>query len=128
MNIQGHVVQLYLALVSPSLSEIWAAMALPHLTFGDVGLHPRTSDRDVWQLCQREQYLLITANRNNDGPDSLEATLRGQNTASSLPVLTLANANRVLNSATYAKRVAERLIEVLMDMDNYRGTGRVYLP
>jgi hypothetical protein len=119
---------LYVALVSPSLAEIWATMRLPHITFADLGLHPRTPDLEIWQLCQREQYLLITANRNNDGPDSLEAALRDHGTPSSLPVLTLANSRKVSKSRPYAKRVAERLMEVLMDMENYRGTGRVYLP
>jgi hypothetical protein len=43
-------------------------------------------------------------------------------------VLTLAGPDRVIHSRTYAERVVERLLECLIDMDNYRGTGRVYLP
>jgi hypothetical protein len=70
----------------------------------------------------------VTANRNADGPDSLEATLRTQNTATSLPVFTIADAKRVLRSREYAERVALRLLDYLLDIDRVRGAGRLYLP
>jgi len=41
---------------------------------------------DVWLKCQAEEVLLITANRNDDGPDSLEATIRRHGTPQSLSV------------------------------------------
>jgi len=72
--------------------------------------------------------ILVTANRNAEGPDSLEATLRSQNTTSSLPVFTFANARKVLNSRKYADRVAAQLLDYLLDIDRVRGTGRLYLP
>jgi hypothetical protein len=101
---------------------------LPLLTFRDLGLAPDASDALLWQRCQEEQIILITANRNNDGPDSLEATLRTQNRPDSLPVFTVADAERVLHSGEYVGRVVERLLDYLLDIDNYRGTGRLYLP
>ncbi|HWG45363.1 MAG TPA: hypothetical protein VN688_21550 [Gemmataceae bacterium] len=36
--------------------------------------------------------------------------------------------NRINHSRAYAERVVERLLEYLIDIDNYRGTGRLYLP
>ena len=46
----------------------------------------------------------------------------------SLPVLTLANAERFLQSRDDAVRVVERLLEYLVDLERHRGTGRLYLP
>ena len=59
---------------------------------------------------------------------SLEMTLRQQVTKSSLPVFTLADPERVLNDRSYAEVVAEILLERLLDIDHYRGVGRIYLP
>ena len=78
--------------------------------------------------CQRAQVILLTANRNDEGPDSLAATIQQHNTTHSLPVFTLANDQRVLRDRQYAEAVADRLIEFLFDIDSYRGTGRLYLP
>ncbi len=54
--------------------------------------------------------------------------MRAKNTATSLPVFTLANAERVFHSRDYAERVAVKLLEYLLDIDRVRGTGRLYLP
>jgi hypothetical protein len=43
-------------------------------------------------------------------------------------VLTLSEPQRVLSSRAYARRVVERLVEYLIDVENLRGTGRLYLP
>lgn len=93
-----------------------------------MGLRLDASDREVWTVCQREQIVLLTANRNDEGPESLEATIQQQNAAQSLPVFTLSNDQRVLRDPFYAERVADRLLETLFDIDSYRGTGRIYLP
>jgi hypothetical protein len=93
-----------------------------------LGLEPDASDRAVWEACQREQVILLTANRNDAGPDSLEATIQRHNTPASLPVFTLANEQRVLRDRLYAAAVADRLLEFLFDIDSYHGTGRLYVP
>lgn len=97
-------------------------------SFRDLNLSQQTSDAVIWLTCQQEQMILVTANRNADGPDSLEMTLRTQNTTTSLPVFTIANAERVFHSRDYAERVALKLLEYLLDIDRVRGTGRLYLP
>jgi hypothetical protein len=58
----------------------------------------------------------------------LEATIRTHGTSQSLPVFTLADANRVLNERSYAERVSDRLLEFLFDIEGLRGAGRLYLP
>jgi hypothetical protein len=128
INIQRHVAILRRIWESDQWRELWTSLALPVYTFKDVGLPAEASDAVVWHLGQQRQLLLITANRNKDGEDSLEATVRAANTPSSLPVFTLADANHFRQSKPYAERVAEKLLEYLLDIDAYRGTGRMYVP
>jgi hypothetical protein len=128
VNVQGQMQVLLRVLESDDWRELWEGLHLSLLTFRDLGLSPEASDATVWQLCQQEQVVLVTANRNDDGPESLEATLRFQNTPTSLPVLTIANSRQVLQSREYAERVAVRLIDYLLNIDNLRGTGRLHLP
>ena len=79
-------------------------------------------------FCQTQQIILITGNRNKAGPEALEAVIEQNNTPTSLPVLTIGVPPRVLSSRAYAERVATCLLEVLLDVEQYRGTGRLYLP
>jgi len=45
--------------------------------FLHVGMHPKSSDRQVWQFCQENGYLLLTGNRTvDDGKRSLEYVIR----------------------------------------------------
>jgi hypothetical protein len=128
LNIQGHLQWLAVRLRSEAWSEFWAAVDLDILTFEQLGLAENASDRDIWRTCQREQLILITANRNAEGPTSLEVTLREENTPESLPVLTLASPERIRNDPEYAERVVIRMLETLMDIDLVRGTGRIFIP
>ncbi len=128
INIQGHLRVLLAILQRDDWQEFWNDLNLAFLKFQDVGLSPQATDAVIWQMCQQRDMVLLTANRNQAGPDSLEATLRTQNTASSLPVFTIANARRVLTSRDYAERVAAQLLDYLQDIDRVRGTGRLYLP
>jgi hypothetical protein len=127
-NCVGHLAVLLRFFGQGWRQEVWAFLSLAQFSFADVGLRLNASDREVWTVCQSEQIVLITANRNDEGPDSLEATIAQENTAQSLPVFTLSNDQRVLRDRLYAERVADRLLEVLFDIDSYRGVGRIYLP
>lgn len=128
VNIEGHVHVLVTILESAAWQGVWALLNLQVCTFRDLGLAPETPDVVVWQVCQQQEIILITANRNDDGPDSLEAAIRTMNVLQSLPVFTLADADQVLHSRPYAERVVERLLEYLLEIDHVRGTGRLYLP
>jgi predicted nuclease of predicted toxin-antitoxin system len=127
-NIEGHVGRLVDRIRATSWIDFWNYLGIELIMFDEIGLEESTPDNEVWRTCQREQLVLITANRNNADSDSLEATILAENTDTSLPVLTLADANRVLQSSEYAERVVARLITYLIDIDLYRGTGRLYLP
>jgi hypothetical protein len=127
-NIKGHLRVLAVILDGESWGELWESLKVSFLNFRDLSLPYEISDADLWEVCQREQLLLLTANRNARGEDSLEQTIRRANTTDSLPVLTLANPGRVLHSRDHAEKVVERLLEILIDLDNFRGVGRLFLP
>jgi hypothetical protein len=97
------------------------------VTFTEVGLAMDTSDRAVWRYAQEHQMMILTANRNMKGEDSLEQVIREENTDNSLPVITIGSLDR-LSEADYRERCAERLIEIAVDIDNYKGVGRLFIP
>lgn len=108
--------------------DLWSELGLAVESFASLGLPLDAPDTLIWRTCQREGLDLMTDNRNDDGPDSLEATLRNENQPGSLPVITIADTNRILQDRLYAERVAERLLGYLMRVDELRGTGRLYVP
>jgi hypothetical protein len=127
-NVEGHVTALVRILQEPTWREFWLHLNLSVFTFEDLGLAASAPDSLLWHACQQEGILLITSNRNAAGSDSLQETIRTRNRVDSLPVFTLADAERVVNDRGYAERVAEALLEYLFRIDDLRGTGRLYLP
>jgi hypothetical protein len=128
VNIEGHVQILVNILESAAWQGVWTLFNLQAYTFRDLGLDAKTPDVVLWQVCQQQEIILITSNRNDDGPDSLESAIRTMNTVHSLPVCTIADADQVLHSRAYAERVVVKLLDYLIDIDNFRGAGRLYLP
>ena len=127
-DVQGQFRDLIGLLGSDKWRESWESLGFTVETFQSLGLTPDTSDLVVWRTCQKNDIVLFTANRNDEGPESLEATIRQNNQLSSLPVITLSNPKRLLRDRRYANRAAQRLLDILKNLDNYRGTGRLYVP
>jgi hypothetical protein len=127
-DIKGHVARLVARMQGESWREFWDYLDLRQVNFEDVGLEPAASDAVVWHKCQEQRIFLLTNNRNEDGPDSLEATIRALSTPQSLPVFTIGDADNILSSSEYAERVADRLFRYLLEVDNILGTGRLFLP
>ena len=129
VNLDGHARWLELLLDGDeTLAYYRTALDLVVVTFDDVGWDRRMADDDLWRRCQEEEWLLITANRNADGPRSLEAAIRAGRDRFCLPVFTLADADEFLQSQEYAHRVAIQLIDYLLRLPELLGSGRVYLP
>jgi hypothetical protein len=127
-NLDGHAKLLDLCLQTDTWRELRGYLGLRFLRFEEVGLDRTAADTVVWRLCQERGFYLLTANRNQESEDSLEATIRREGTADSLPVLTFADAQRVYQSSAYRDRVAERLLDYLLNAALYRGAGRLFLP
>jgi hypothetical protein len=127
-DVKGQVAALIAACRGPSWRELWDGLAMNIYSFADVGLALNAPDQEVWRTCQLKGLLLVTGNRNAESPDSLEATIRALGTADSLPVITLADRDRVLYDRDYAERAAGRLIDFMLEIDRYRGTGRLFIP
>jgi hypothetical protein len=64
VNIQGHVDLLVALMQSDSWKLFWDDLGLQYLHFSDVGLVPSSLDSEVWDVCQKEQLVLLTDNRN----------------------------------------------------------------
>jgi hypothetical protein len=127
-DIEGHVRRLIDYFEGSGWNEIWRDLGWSVIYFADLKLDPKTPDRDVWTKCQSEGLILLTGNRNQHGAGSLEATIRELNEPHHLPVITIANVDRYRTSDEYAKRVAESCLEYFLDIEDLRGTGRLYVP
>jgi hypothetical protein len=124
-NLEGHAL-----LLSGSIASLGWLDLLPisFVTFEEVELAVASDDRVVWRFVQVNQMVLLTANRSMKGKNSLEQVMREENTSNSLPVVTIGDADRVLTDPDYRNRCVDRLIEIVFDLDDYRGTMRLFIP
>ena len=102
-------------------------ISIKFVTFREAGLSMDSSDRIVWNYAQENQMIILTANRNMKGDDSLEEVMRKENTATSFPVVTIGNLDR-FDEFDYRERCVERLIEIILDIEHYMGAGRLFIP
>jgi hypothetical protein len=54
--------------------------------------------------------------------------LREENTPTSLPVVTIGDADRVLNDLVYRDLCVNRLLEIVLYIENHTGTRRIFIP
>lgn len=124
-NLRGHAILLSGSMVSSGWLD-WVFVRF--ITFEEVGLSINSDDRIVWQLAQSNQMILLTANRSMKGENSLEQVMREEMTSKSLPVITISDADRLLNDSEYRQRCAVRLVEIVLDIDVYMGVSRLFIP
>lgn len=123
-DIEGHA----FSLIGVLGVEGWLeAVDLRLLSFAEAGLPFNSTDRAVWRFAQANRMILLTNNRNMEGEDSLEQTIRDENTPSALPVLTVANVGR-LSERHYRERCAFQLLEIVLELPSHLGRGRIYVP
>lgn len=123
-NLEGQAILLWGTLAT----EGWLTLLpLRLVMFHEVGLPNDSSDRDVWRYAQTHQMILLTGNRRKTGDDSLEQVIREENMPTSMPVITVARVER-LDERTYRERCSSRLVEIMLDIENYRGAGRIFIP
>lgn len=127
-DIEGQFAALQQIILSDVWRDIWDELGCAFESFESLSIPTGASDEIVWMACQQKEVVLVTGNRNADGLDSLEMVIRRLGTASSLPVLTIGDPDRVLNDRDYAGVVAERLLQYMLELEQLRGTGRIYIP
>ncbi len=123
-NIEGQAALLWATIESTGWAE---ATEIGFVRFAGIGLPDDSSDRAIWRFAQTQRMFLLTGNRNKRGDDSLEQTIRDENNATALPVITVGDVDR-LAERTYREDCADRLLEIVLYPDNYLGTGRQYIP
>lgn len=123
-NLRGQAIILLGNLINRGWVEL---LSLRFVMFEEVGLSVNSSDRIVWQVAQANQMILLTANRSMKGNDSLEQVLREENNHNSLPVLTISSLAR-FDERDYRDRCVDRIVEIVLDIENYRGVGRLFIP
>lgn len=123
-NIEGQAVLLSGTLNSEGWGELFS---IRFVTFKEVALPGHSSDREVWRFVQAQHMILLTDNRNMKGDDSLEQTLREEETPTSLPVVTIGSISRMLERE-YRERCATRLAEIIYDLEKYLGASRLFIP
>jgi hypothetical protein len=123
-HMEGHGILLW----SIMENEGWLKLIdIPMLTFAEIGVPVNAPDREVWRFAQEQQLILLTANRNDEGEDSLEQTIREENKPASLPVLTIGILDR-MKERTYREKCAEKIVDIVLNIENYLGAGRIYIP
>ena len=97
--------------------------------FRNINLPADAMDKEVWQCCQDNHYYLLTGNRSaKDKADSLHQILKRFGDATSIPVLTVGDLQRVLIDDAYCEACAEAIGEIMLDETLYIGTPRLYIP
>jgi hypothetical protein len=84
-DVEGQVQVLLRLLTSAQWCDVWQELAVHLESFAHLGIPVDSSDVELWRLCQAEQILLITGNRNSAGPASLEAVIARDNTPTAFP-------------------------------------------
>jgi hypothetical protein len=124
-NLKGHALVFFGAIASQGWLDI---LSIQFTTFTELDIPTSSDDKTVWRLAQKNQMILLTANRSMKGKNSLEQVMREESTSASLPVITISNADRLLSDPEYQNRCVESLIEIVLSIDSYRGAQRVFIP
>jgi hypothetical protein len=118
-NLEGQAVILY----GNIANQGWLTMLpIRFVTFEELGISVSSDDRIVWRCAQENQMILLTANRTMKGKDSLEEVIREENAIDSFPVITIGNLDRI-EERDYRNRCADRIVEIVLDIQNYMGVG-----
>jgi predicted nuclease of predicted toxin-antitoxin system len=123
-NLDGYATVLLGILTKRGWLEFFS---IQFVTFREVGLPMDSSDRIVWNYAQANQMMILTANRNMKGEDSLEQVMREENSSTSFPIITVGDLTR-LDEAEYRERCVDRLVEIVLELESYIGVGRLFIP
>jgi hypothetical protein len=123
-NVEGQAALLFDMLQAQGWADL---LDIHFVSLVEAGLPVTSTDREVWRHAHAHGMLLLTANRTMTGPDSLERTIREVSTGTSWPVLTMSIPER-LEERVYREECADRIAEIVMDLEQCTGAGRLYIP
>ena len=123
-NLTGYIVLLQGTLAAEGWLDL---LSIRFVTLQEAGLAADTNDRIIWRFAQSNEMLLLTANRNAKGKDSLEQTIRKEGTPTSLPVVTIGNLDRLVERE-YREQCSARLADIVLSIENYLGVSRLFIP
>jgi predicted nuclease of predicted toxin-antitoxin system len=123
-NIEGQALVLFGSITTGGWLDL---LPIRFVTFEEVQLPINSSDRIVWQFAQQNRMILLTANRSMKGKDSLEQVIREESSSTSLPVVTLGNIDKI-DERNYREQCVDRLVEIVLYIDNYIGVNRLFIP
>jgi len=121
-NIEGYAVMMAGVLGNDGWLEM---IPISFVMFAEVSWAFNSSERIVWRLAQENQMILLTANRSREGEDSLEETIRNENTPTSLPVLTIGSVDRLAESE-YRKKCSLCLFDGILNLENFLGVSPIF--
>ncbi len=130
VNVQGHLAYLRRRLEILGLWDLLAELNIRLVTFPELEIPRGLDDRSLWNLCQRDSWVLFTEDRRS-GKNSLQATLLDSWKSGNLPVVTLGNKGDFENDPRYADRVATNIAEILIDLATQQGnfdTSWIFVP
>ncbi|NER48310.1 MAG: ACP S-malonyltransferase [Symploca sp. SIO1A3] len=123
-NLTGYVVLFQGTLAAEGWLDL---LSISFVTLKEAGLAADSDDRTIWRFAQSNRMLLLTANRNAKGENSLEQTIREESTSKSLPVITIGNLNRLVERE-YREQCSVRLADIVLSIENYLGVSRLFIP
>lgn len=123
-DIEGQAMLLWAQISSEGWPDL---LSIQFVRFVDVSVPLDSTDRAVWRFAQQNGMILLAGNRNMKSENSLEQTIREENSLTSLPVLTIGNVERMVQKE-YRDRCEARLLEIVLYIDNYLGAGRIFIP
>jgi predicted nuclease of predicted toxin-antitoxin system len=123
-NLTGYVVLFQGTLAAEGWLDL---LSIRFVTLKEAGLSIDSNDRIIWRFAQSNHMLLLTANRNAKGGNSLERTIREEGTSASLPVITIGNLERLVERE-YREQCSARLADIVLSIENYLGVSRLFIP
>jgi len=126
-DVIGPVAALQRIIRSTEWIEIAKALQLSFATLSDFDLPRDASDQQVWIAAQEADAVLITANRSS-GDSSLDRVIEALGQPTNLPVITLADPQRILREPSYAAATTLSLLDYIDRIESLRGVGRLYVP
>jgi len=126
-RVVGAAAALQRAIVAGRWQEFAELLDLRFLRPADLGLASDAKDVDVWPAAQQSGAILITGIRSGGG-ESPDRVIEERSGPECFPVVTIADPRRVIHDPGYAASAAVRLLDLLIEIDSWRGVGRIFIP